>query len=215
MQYIKKSTFKVLFYLKKNAPKKNGKVAIMGRITIDGKQSQFSTKLEILPDKWDLKFGRMLGKADEALRINQRLEEMCTRLQSLYDELMKRDGFVTSERLKNNFLGLDTAQETLLGLYEKFNQEMFKMVEKGTRVLGTYKKYRIVYNHLTRFIPKQYNRKDIPLRTQHKVKFHKRLFLPKKICVEGQVSTHLRTSVRWYVPTYERYNVVTLEQYNI
>jgi integrase len=164
MQHVRKSTFKVLFYLKKNAPKKNGKVAIMGRITIDGKQSQFSTKLEIFPDKWDLKFGRMLGKAEEALRINQRLKEMRTRLQSLYDELMKRDGFVTSERLKNNFLGLDTAQETLLGLYDKFNQEMLKMVEKGTRVMRTYYKYRIVYNHLTRFIPKQYNRKDIPLR---------------------------------------------------
>lgn len=164
MQHVRKSTFKVLFYLKKNAPKKNGKVAIMGRITIDGKQSQFSTKLEIAPDKWDLKFGRMFGKAEEALRINQRLEEMLTRLQSLYDELLRRDGFVTAERLKNNFLGLDTAQETLLGFYDKFNQEMLKMVEKGTRVLGTYKKYRIVYNHLTRFIPKQYNRKDIPLR---------------------------------------------------
>lgn len=147
MQHVRKSTFKVLFYLKKNAPKKNGKVAIMGRITIDGKQSQFSTKLEIVPDKWDLKFGRMLGKAEEALHINQRLDEMRTRLQSLYDELLRRDGFVTAERLKNNFLGLDTAQETLLGLYDKFNQEMFKMVEKGTRVLGTYKKYRIVYNH--------------------------------------------------------------------
>jgi len=140
MQHVRKSTFKVLFYLKKNAPKKNGKVAIMGRITIDGKQAQFSTKQEVLPDKWDLRFGRVSGKADEALRINQRLEKMRPRLQLLYDELMKRDGFVTSERLKNNFLGLDTAQETLLGLYDKFNQEMFKMVEKGTRVLGTYKK---------------------------------------------------------------------------
>lgn len=89
---------------------------------------------------------------------------MRTRLQSLYDELLRRDGFVTSERLKNNFLGLNTAQESLLGLYDKFNQEMLKMVEKGTRVMGTYYKYRIVYNHLIRFIPKQYNRKDISLR---------------------------------------------------
>jgi len=58
----------VLFYLKKNAPKKNGKVAIMCRITIDGKQAQFSTKLEVLPDKRDLKYGRVLGKAQEALK---------------------------------------------------------------------------------------------------------------------------------------------------
>ena len=55
MKKVKRSTFKVLFYLKKNAPKKNGKVAIMGRITIDNQVAQFSTKLEILPQKWDLK----------------------------------------------------------------------------------------------------------------------------------------------------------------
>ena len=34
-----KSTFKVLFYLKKGSEKKNGEVMIMARITIDG-QSQ-------------------------------------------------------------------------------------------------------------------------------------------------------------------------------
>ena len=50
MKKVKRSTFKVLFYLKKNAPKKNGKVAIMGRITIDNQVAQFSTKLEILED---------------------------------------------------------------------------------------------------------------------------------------------------------------------
>ena len=47
METTKKSTFKVLFYLKKNAPKKNGKVMVMCRITVNGKQSAFSTKLDI------------------------------------------------------------------------------------------------------------------------------------------------------------------------
>ena len=35
-----KSTFKTLFYLKKNEPKKNGHVVIMVRITVDGDQVQ-------------------------------------------------------------------------------------------------------------------------------------------------------------------------------
>lgn len=45
-----KSTFKTLFYLKKNEPKKNGHVVIMVRITVDGDQVQFSSKLDIHPD---------------------------------------------------------------------------------------------------------------------------------------------------------------------
>ena len=44
-----KSTFKVLFYLKKGSEKKNGEVMIMARITIDGKLCQFSTKQSIQP----------------------------------------------------------------------------------------------------------------------------------------------------------------------
>jgi len=65
---IKKSTFKVLLYLKKNAPKKNGKVTVMCRITVKGKQSAFSTKLDISVSNGDLKYGRVLGKSREAKR---------------------------------------------------------------------------------------------------------------------------------------------------
>ena len=49
-----KSTFKVLFYLKKGSEKKNGEVMIMARITIDGKLCQFSTKQSILPENWNI-----------------------------------------------------------------------------------------------------------------------------------------------------------------
>ena len=50
-----RSTFRVLFYLKKGAPLKNGMLPIMVRITIDGEKVEFSTKLEIEEKKWDIK----------------------------------------------------------------------------------------------------------------------------------------------------------------
>ena len=56
-----KSTFKVLFYLKKGSEKKNGEVMIMARITIDGKLCQFSTKQSILPDSWNIAAGKAKG----------------------------------------------------------------------------------------------------------------------------------------------------------
>jgi len=70
MEQTKRSTFKLLFYLKKNEPKKNGNAPIMARITIDGVPKTFGTKLEINADNWDLKFGRVLGKSAEALKVN-------------------------------------------------------------------------------------------------------------------------------------------------
>ena len=45
-----KSTFSTIFYLKRLAVKKDGTVPIMGRITVDGTQTQFSCKLNIQRD---------------------------------------------------------------------------------------------------------------------------------------------------------------------
>ena len=56
-----KSTFSVLFYLKKDKMKKSGLVPIHAHITINGKQTQFNTKLEVLETNW--KSGRAIGKS--------------------------------------------------------------------------------------------------------------------------------------------------------
>ena len=45
-----RSTFKTLFYINRSKEKKNGKCPIMGRITIDGEQVQYSTGKEIAPE---------------------------------------------------------------------------------------------------------------------------------------------------------------------
>ena len=53
-----RNTFKVLFYIKKNAPLRNGYVPVMGRITINGQRTQFSTRLSVTPLSWDTAQGR-------------------------------------------------------------------------------------------------------------------------------------------------------------
>ena len=50
-----KSTFKVLFYVKKQSVK-NGKAPVMGRITINGTQAGFSCKKEVSLALWDTSF---------------------------------------------------------------------------------------------------------------------------------------------------------------
>ena len=45
-----RSTFKVLFYVKKGSEKPNGNLPLMCRITVDGKIKQFSCKMDV-PDR--------------------------------------------------------------------------------------------------------------------------------------------------------------------
>ena len=63
-----RSTFKVLFYLKKDKHKVQPVVPVMGRITVNGTIAQFSAKLSVPPHLWEVKGGRAKGKSLEADR---------------------------------------------------------------------------------------------------------------------------------------------------
>lgn len=71
-----RSTFKVLFYLKKDKHKVQPVVPVMGRITVNGTIAQFSAKLSVPPHLWEVKGGRAKGKSLEADRINRHLDNI-------------------------------------------------------------------------------------------------------------------------------------------
>ena len=71
-----KSTFSIIFYLIRQVVKKDCTVPVMGRITVDGTQAQFSCKVTANPNLWDTKGGRMTGKSMLALEVNRKLDKM-------------------------------------------------------------------------------------------------------------------------------------------
>ena len=71
-----RSTFKILFYLKKNNPKPNGTVPVMGRITIDGTISRLIFDPLLPPNLWDTKAGRLTGKSTLAVKTNLALDKI-------------------------------------------------------------------------------------------------------------------------------------------
>jgi len=70
-----KSTFKVLFYLKRNAIRKDGRMPIVTRVTVNGIIAQFNTKLEIQPTSWSVKMGKVIGHSSENKQHNAQLEQ--------------------------------------------------------------------------------------------------------------------------------------------
>ena len=79
-----RSTFRILFYPKKGAPLKNGKLPIMLRITIDGDKVEFSTKLEIEEKKWDTRTGKVSGRTPAANEMNLKLDRIRVELNNHY-----------------------------------------------------------------------------------------------------------------------------------
>lgn len=158
-----RSTFKVLFYLKKNAPKKNGYVPVMCRITIDGTIAQFSCKLDVNPDLWDTHSGQASGRTTEAKETNLFLDNIRVGVNTHYREIFDKDNYVTAEKVKNAYLGLGMKHETILKVFAQHNEDFEKQVGK-MKSKSTYQKYCTVYRHLQDFIRYRYKVSDMALK---------------------------------------------------
>ena len=188
-----KSTFSVIYYLKRQVVKKDGTVPVMGRITVDGSQTQFSCKLTVDPKLWDTKGGRVTGRSTAALETNRLLDKMRVRINKHYQEIMERDNFVTAEKVKNAFLGLEHRYHTLMQVFRQHNEDYEKQVEAGMKAKGTLLKYRTVYKHMQEFLDIRYHVKDIALK-ELTPGFHLRL---RDVPAHGQALLHqYRVAVR-------------------
>ena len=132
-----RSTFNILFYANKGK-EKNGIVPIMGRVTINGTQSQFSCKMSIPLTMWDVKGNCAKGRSKEALQINRDLDNIKAQIIKHYQHLSDREGFVTAEMVRNAYQGLGSEYEILLGAFDKDLATLKKRVDKD-RASGTYK----------------------------------------------------------------------------
>ena len=159
-----KSTFSTIFYLKRQAARKDGTVPVMGRITVDGTQTQFSCKITIDPKVWDTKSGRAIGRSAAAIEANRMLDNMRVSINKHYREIMDRDNYVTAEKVKNAFLGLEHRCRTLLQVFKQHNEDYEKMYEAGMKAKATLLKYQCVYRHLEEFIYQRYHVRDIALK---------------------------------------------------
>ena len=159
-----KSTFSTIFYLKRQAARKDGTVPVMGRITVDGTQTQFSCKITIDPKVWDTKSGRAIGRSAAAIEAIRMLDNMRVSINKHYREIMDRDNYVTAEKVKNAFLGLEHRCHTLMQVFKQYNEDYKKQYEAGLKSKSSYMKYVNVYQHLEDFLYQRYHIKDIALK---------------------------------------------------
>lgn len=145
-----RSTFKILFYLKRNAPKKSGLVPVMCRITVNGKISQFSCKLDVEEKLWNVQSGKMSGKSLTAQEANRMLDKIRVGVTKAYQEICDKDNYVTAEKVRNAFLGMGQNHKTLLAVFRQHNEDYEKQVGKMKSV-RSYWKYCTAYNHLEEF----------------------------------------------------------------
>ena len=158
---MSRSTFSVLFYANKSKVK-NGIVPVMGRITINGTQSQFSSKRSIPLSLWDAKGNCAKGRTREALDLNRDLDNIKAQIIKHYQHLSDREAFVTAEMVRNAYQGFGSEYETLLGAFDKDIANLKRRVGKD-RALGTYKLQVRSRNYVADFLQMNFRRTDISM----------------------------------------------------
>ena len=158
-----KSTFSILFYLKRNGQKSNGNTPIMGRITVNGMAVQFAAKVEIKQDYWNVKAGKAIGRSIEVQEVNNVLESIKTTMTKIYRDLQERESNVTPERIKNIFFGIEVKNQMLLELFKQHNDDIYKLIDISKSSV-CYNKYEITRKRLTSFLKEKYHVSDISLK---------------------------------------------------
>lgn len=156
-----KSTFNILFFIKKNEAKQNGYCTIMVRITIDGEYLQFSTKQEILPYLWNQKNGSASGRTIAARQVNDHLTTIRLDLHNHYRKLSDKYGKVFPLMVKNAYL----TPEDYYMLGYQFEEQLKHLKSRIGKNLTkeTYYRYELTWRRLQNFIKEKYNSSDIPL----------------------------------------------------
>ena len=158
-----RSTFRALFFLKRDKQKANGTVPLFCRITVDGQEVRFGMKCDIHPKYWDVKAGKAIGRTTEALKINALIENTQAAIHKIYRELQERENYVTAEKIKNIFLGIEQKQHTLLELFDRHNHE--RKAQIGINLSkSTYGKYCTVRRLVADFLLYKYSMSDISIK---------------------------------------------------
>lgn len=146
-----RSTFSIFFYPNTSKTKKSGACPIVGRITVDGKNTTFSTGLEIMPNDWDNQLGLAKGKSKESISVNKQIERFRNELSTHYKDMANNNGYVTAEALKNALRGIGIHRNTLMQEFAELLEEKRKSI--GVRISATtFPVYINAYRHLKEFL---------------------------------------------------------------
>ena len=162
-----RSTFKVLFFLKRDKQKTNGTVPLFCRITVDGQEVRFSMKCDVNPKIWDVKTNKATGRTTEAAQINSLVDTTMATIYKIYRELQEKESYVTAEKIKNVFLGIEQKQQTLLELFDSHNKE--RKQQLGITInRSTYSMYCRTRQYIADFLVCKYNQNDISVKEINK-----------------------------------------------
>ena len=157
-----RSTFSILFYIKRTKLLRNGNAPIYLKLTINGVATEASLKRSIAPSQWNTSKNRARGNNGESNNLNSYLQSVQGQLYTYHQKLQETGRVVSAEHLRDYFLGKGEKKWTLAKLFSEHNNSMRTLVGKEYAPL-TLQRYETALKHLLIFTKKQYGLTDLHL----------------------------------------------------
>lgn len=141
-----RSTFSLMFYINRSKTKTDGTTAVMCRITIDGKGTAVATGIYCRPEDWNAKTAEI-----RTVRENNRLCEYRRYMEQSYGDILKKQGVVSSEILKNSVTRQFVIPTRLLQMGE-IERERLRVHSEETGSISTYRQSRYFQKYLTDYL---------------------------------------------------------------
>lgn len=158
-----KSTFKTLFYLRKNQLRRDGTAPVMVKVTVNGESVQFNSKVNVNPAVWDSRVGKAIGRSKEIMDSNASLDKLRVAIIKSYDKQLDDYGYVIPEKIRNQVLGLEKGAKTLIEFIDLHNGQYENRIGINT-TRTTFIRYCLVKQRVQEFLKLKYHTSDIPLR---------------------------------------------------
>jgi site-specific recombinase XerD len=153
----------VLFYVRKSKNKNATHATAYLRITYDGKRAEASTMRKVPIDKWNAKANKVGGTSVEAKQINRNLDILRNRIYDVYQRFLDNKEGVTAVKIRDEFLGNNDANKSILDMFDEHNTRMEKLIGKDFS-FRTLQRYKTTKKHLAAFISSSNKVKDFPVK---------------------------------------------------
>ena len=162
---MKRSSFNVLFFLKKTKLLKNGEASVCMRITVDGTRVENNIRKSIAPSLWSQAKESARGKSRKSCDLNAYIENARIKLHQIFCELEEQNQPITARLLQEIFFGQDKEPEavrTLIGTMQEHNDQCRALVGKDYALI-TVRRYESCKRYLAELIRQKYGKDDLPL----------------------------------------------------
>lgn len=167
-------TLKILFWHRKSKADSKDYAPIICRISIDGKDAEFSTGQKVHINNWDIELKKVI-RSQNAKKINAELNRISSVLEVNFTVLKTKYEFISPSMLKNSYKNVPIESTgkikshnpnnvpSLLELVDFHIKEFERLVEKALRSKETLKQWKATKKKIAEFLKDKLRIDDIDL----------------------------------------------------